>query len=277
MVFPNGIAAFAVFFSLSSFALAYQDPSLESKDAAEAVRVSKEAIGNTPNDYILVDQDGKTFRLSDYKGKPLVVSFIYTDCESACSTITMNLDKAFRKAGDDFGAKFSALTVGFDTPRDTPSAMKKHGKRFGVDFSRWKFASADEKTVQSMTREFGFTYVKISSGFSHSNMASVLDSNGGIYAQIYVTELTSDEALKPVYAAAVPGASAPAKFIKDASNIKDMLRALCYTYDPKTGVYRFDYLMLFPIVTGLVAQGAIIFVIVYLFRQSRRLRKAPLE
>lgn len=276
MVFSNGIAAFAVFFSLSSFALAYQDPSLESKDAAEAVRVSKEAIGNIPDDYTLVDQDGKTFRLSDYKGKPLVVSFIYTDCESACATITMNLDKAFRKAGDDFGAKFSALTVGFDIPRDTPSAMKKHAKHFGVDFSRWKFASADEKTVQSMTRDFGFTYAKISSGFSHSNMASVLDSNGRIYAQLYVTELTPEEVLKPVYAAALSGVSAPPKF-KDASGIKDILRALCYTYDPKTGAYRFDYLMLFPIVAGLVAQGAIIFVIVYLFRQSARLKKAPLE
>lgn len=276
MVFSKGIAALIVFFSLSSFALAYQDPSLEFKDAAEAVRVSKEAVGKIPNDYTLVDQDGKTFRLSDYKGKPLVVSFIYTDCESACSTITMNLDKAFSKAGDDFGTKFSALTVGFDTPRDTPSAMKKHGKHFGVDFLRWKFASADEKTIQAMTRDFGFTYGKISSGFSHSNMASVLDSNGRIYAQIYGMELTSGEALKPVYAAALPGALAPPKF-KDASNIKDMLRALCYTYDPETGAYRFDYLMLFPIVLGLVAQGAIIFVIVYLFRQSARLKKAPRE
>ena len=107
-------------------------------------------------------------------------------------------------------------------------------------------------------------------------MASVLDSNGRIYAQIYGTALTSDDVLKPVYAAAMPGASAPPKW-KDASNIKDILRALCYTYDPKTGSYRFDYLMLFPIVLGLTVQGAIVFVIVYLFRQSRRLKKAPLE
>lgn len=271
----NGIAAFAVFFSLSSFALAYQDSSLESKDAAEAVRVSKEAVGKIPNDYPLVDQDGKTFRLSDYKGKPLVVSFIYTSCESACSTITMNLDKAFSKAGDGFGAKFSALTVGFDSDRDTPSAMKKHGKHFGADFSKWKFASADRKTIEAMTRDFGFTYRKIKSDFSHANMASVLDSNGRIYTQLYGMELTSDDVLKPVYAAAMPGASAPAKW-KDASGIKDMLRALCYTYDPKTGSYRFDYLMLFPIVLGLTVQGAIIFVIVYLYRQSKRVKNVPL-
>jgi len=55
-----------------------------------------------------------------------------------------------------------------------------------------------------------------------------------------------------------------------------MLRALCYTYDPKTGAYRFDYLMLFPIVLGLTAQGAIVFVIVYLYRKSKHLKNASL-
>lgn len=276
MVFFNGLMAFIIFLFLSSFASAFQDTSLEFKDAGEAIRVSKESIGKIPNDYTLVDQDGKTFRLSDFKGKPLVVSFIYTTCESACSTITMSLDKAFSKAGDGFGTKFNALTVGFDTARDTPSAMKAHGKHFGADFSKWKFASADEKTIQAMTRDFGFTYRKIKSDFSHPNMASVLDSNGRIYAQLYGMELTPDEVLKPVYAAAMPGASAPPKW-KDASNVKDMLRALCYTYDPKSGAYRFDYLMLFPIVLGLIIQGAIIFVIVYLYRQSRRLNAVPRE
>ncbi|MEK7881210.1 MAG: SCO family protein [Deltaproteobacteria bacterium] len=275
MVFFNGIAAFIVFLFFSSSAFAYQDPLLESKDAAEAVRMADEAVGKIPDDYTLVDQDGKTFHLSDYKGKPLVVSFIYTSCESACSTITMNLDKAFRKARDGFGAKFSALTVGFDSDRDTPSAMKKHGKHFGVDFSKWKFASADKKTIEAMTRDFGFTYRKIKSDFSHPNMASVLDSNGRIYAQLYGMALTSDDVLKPVYAATMPGASAPPKW-KDAANIKDILRALCYTYDPKTGAYRFDYLMLFPIGLGLIVQGAIVFVIVYLYRQSKRVGNAPL-
>ncbi|HOK12560.1 MAG TPA: redoxin domain-containing protein, partial [Ottowia sp.] len=51
-----------------------------SLDASEAVRLAEAAVGRMVPDFEMRDRRGKPVRLSDYRGKPLLVSFIYTGC-----------------------------------------------------------------------------------------------------------------------------------------------------------------------------------------------------
>ena len=55
-------------------------------DPAEALRISQAAIGRKIGDYTLLDRAGKPVRLADYRGKPLLVNFMYTGCFQVCPT-----------------------------------------------------------------------------------------------------------------------------------------------------------------------------------------------
>src|SRR3972149_1901609 len=55
------------------------EASVQNFDEAEALRISQAAIGNQLGDYTFLDRSGRTVRLSDYRGKPLVISMIFTN------------------------------------------------------------------------------------------------------------------------------------------------------------------------------------------------------
>ena len=57
-------------------------------DPREAVTTSQGAIGRTVGDHRLTTSDGRAIRMSDFRGKPLVVSFIYPGCSHVCPTTT---------------------------------------------------------------------------------------------------------------------------------------------------------------------------------------------
>ena len=90
-------------------------------DRDDAFEISQAAIGQTLESHVLRDVDGQSFDLASLRGKPLVVSMIYTSCHHVCPTITKNLatavDIAREALGDD---SFSVVTVGFDWAVDTP-------------------------------------------------------------------------------------------------------------------------------------------------------------
>jgi len=65
-------------------------------DQNAALRSSQAAVGRAIGDYTLRDREGRTVRLSSYRGKPLLVSFIYTGCFQVCPTTTGRCNKRRR-------------------------------------------------------------------------------------------------------------------------------------------------------------------------------------
>ena len=57
-------------------------------DREQALRTSQAALGRKIADHTLLDREGRPVRLSSYRGKPLLVSFIYTGCFQVCPTTT---------------------------------------------------------------------------------------------------------------------------------------------------------------------------------------------
>ena len=63
-------------------------------NAETALKMSQAAIGATIGDYTLLSIDGKPVKLSSFRGKPLVINFIYTGCFQVCPTTTRTLKRA---------------------------------------------------------------------------------------------------------------------------------------------------------------------------------------
>ncbi len=69
-------------------------PNVPVLDEEKALKLSQSVVNQPVGDFTLLDRDEKPVRLASYRGKPLLVSFIYTGCFEVCPTTTKNLQKA---------------------------------------------------------------------------------------------------------------------------------------------------------------------------------------
>jgi len=72
----NVIAALALLW----IAPAAAEPASPKLDPSEAIAMGERAIGRSVANHALIDSTGAPFSLQDYRGKPLVISLIYTAC-----------------------------------------------------------------------------------------------------------------------------------------------------------------------------------------------------
>jgi len=224
-------------------------------DGDAAFKFSQAALGRSMGEHMFVDRKGQGVRLSEFRGKPLVVSMIYTSCHNICSTTTQNLARAVKAArsavGDD---AFNVVTIGFDVRNDSPERMRGFARQRGVaDERNWKFLSvADEASVQQLVDELGFIFVKSTKGYDHLLQATVIDADGKVYRQVYGMEFEPAVLTEPlkelVFGQPVEGFSVAA--------LVNRVRLFCTTYDPATGTYRFNFGMVLGFaVSGILAIG----------------------
>jgi protein SCO1/2 len=84
-------------------------------------------------DFTLTNQDGQPVRLSDYRGKLVVLFFGYTHCPDVCPTTLARLNQVMRALGDEAKA-VQVLFVSVDPERDTPAVLKRFLSHFNPTF-----------------------------------------------------------------------------------------------------------------------------------------------
>jgi protein SCO1/2 len=241
-------------------------PSGAALDPREVLKTSQAAIGKSIGDYTLVDADGRQVRLAAYRGKPLIVSFIYTGCTQVCPTTTKFLDRAIDEAQRALGKDaFRVVTIGFNLPFDTPLAMREFQKRQGIDRSNWEFLAADAPTIQGLARDTGFAWAPTASGFDHLTQATIIDGRGRVFQQVYGESFELPMFVGPLKELAT-GSPAP---VQDLAGIFERVRILCTVYDPRAGKYRLNYGLVIEILVGLSVLGG---TVAYLGNEWRRQR-----
>jgi protein SCO1/2 len=219
---------------------------------AAALRLSQAAIGQKLDDHRLIDQHGQPFSLADLRGRPFVVSLVFTNCYTFCSGLTLHLREAVRIAREALGEQsFTVLTVGFDTANDTPRRMLAYGRDRGIDDPRWYFASGDAGTMQRLTDQTGFTWVASSRGFDHVAQVTVVDADGTVVQQIYGEEFSAPELVEPLKSVLLGRTF-------ERPSVRGLLasaRIYCSVYDPVSGKYRLDYAMFASAIPALMVLG----------------------
>lgn len=239
-------------------------------DQAAALKLSQDAIGKTFGDYTLLDRSGRPVSLASLRGKPLVVSLVYTACFQICPTTTRNLAKAIKIAQDALGTdRFTTVTIGFNAPFDTPQAMDTFAKQQGVDLPNWLFLSPDQATAQRLAQALGFTYFPSPKGFDHIEQVTLIDGEGRIYRQIYGDSFDVQLLVEPLKDL-LAGTPSPAGPLAD---VMDKFRLFCTVYDPQTGTYRQNYSIYVEILAGLSILGTIMYFFLREWRRNRRARR----
>lgn len=119
--------------------------------------------GDTVPDFHLLNQSGRQIHLGQYRGRVVLLTFIYTRCPLAdfCPRMSSNfaeIDKALA-VDKSLYAKTHLLSVSFDPKYDTPGVLRSYGGahtgRFtNEDFSHWDFAAPPIKDLQTIEQYF---------------------------------------------------------------------------------------------------------------------------
>ena len=240
-------------------------------DAKEALRVSQVVIGKPIGDHTLLDREGRPIRLASYRGKPLLVSFIYTGCFQVCPTSTRALLEALQavRSGIDLN-QFHVVSIGFNQPADSPQAMKAFALQQGISFASWDFLSPHAAIVDELTRDFGFVFKPTQAGFDHLLQISIVDAEGRIAAQVYGDDFRADRIGEPLRQLL---SNQPLPRQPSLSDLVDRVRVLCSVYDPKTGKYRVSYALAFEVAGGVTFAVSMLWFFALEWRTRRRLRR----
>jgi len=261
-------AAFALaLFALGVSTAAAQNPTGGATlDPDRALKASQAAIGKRIGDYAFRDREGRDVRLAGYRGKPLVVSFVYTGCFSVCPTTTAQLARVIREARKTLGTgSFRVVTIGFNLPYDSPEAMRDFARRYGVDDPSWEFLSPYAPQLAALVADFGFEYVRTAGGFDHLTQLTIVDAEGRVFRQVYGEDFALPLLIDPLQEL-VTGTPFPRG---NLAELLERVRIICTVYDPKSGRYRFKTSVIGDVVS-FVLIGVTIFGFLWHDRRKRR-------
>ena len=96
-------------------------------------------------DFSLKDQDGRRVTMKEYRGKPVVVTFLYSHCHDTCPIQAQQIKGAL----DNLGHDLPALAISVDPPGDTPKSVDRFDKEQGVT-GRIRWVLGKEKQLRPL-------------------------------------------------------------------------------------------------------------------------------
>ncbi|MDH3589874.1 MAG: SCO family protein [Gammaproteobacteria bacterium] len=235
-------------------------------DERNALAISQAAVGRVVGNHRFSKRSGIPVSMDELRGRPLVVSLIYTSCYHVCPMLTQHLAKVVGIARETLGDdSFNVLTIGFDTAVDIPERMAQFSMEQSIKDERWFFLSADSQVIDALTEDLGFIYFASPKGFDHLTQTTVIDADGRVYRQIYGQKFDTPSLVEPLKELVY---NSP----RDLGLVDawiDNVRLFCTIYDPKTGRYKFDYSIFVTIFAGVVSLGAIAVFIIHASRNVR--------
>lgn len=155
--------------------------------AATAAPAMQAKEGDEVPDYVLVNQDAKEIRIRNYRGKALLLTFIYTRCPlpEFCTLMSNNLAQIDRKLGEDsqLYAKTHLLSISIDPAYDKPEVLRSYGaahtERYEKEtFAHWEFAAGTDEQVKDIAQYFGLRYFPENDQIIHSLRTAIIAPDG---------------------------------------------------------------------------------------------------
>lgn len=155
---------------------------------SEETGVEPGAGTETP-DFTLVNQDGKKISLKKYRGRTLVLTFIYTRCPlpDYCPLMTRNFALIHEGLQRNPALKQNThlLSVSVDPEHDRPNVLRQYGlKQFESNqteaFKTWEFATGTSDQVKAVAQFFGLNYWKENGQIIHGLRTAIIGPDGKV-------------------------------------------------------------------------------------------------
>ncbi len=180
-------------------------------DYRPAVQYHVPAVGEAVPDFTLLNQSDRRISLGQFKGKVLLLTFIYTRCPLAdfCPRMSRNfaeIDKALAKDPALY-AKTHLLSISFDPTYDTPKVLRSYGGAYTGRYSQetfghWDFAAPSEAELPKMEQWFDVGVTPQGKTLQHSLATVIVGRDGKVLAFYPTNDWTVSDALVVIRKAA---------------------------------------------------------------------------
>jgi len=172
------------------------------------------APGEVVPDFSFTNQDGKKITLSQYRGKTLFMTFIYTRCPfpEFCPRMSRNFAEIYKQLGSNASlSETHLLSISFDPEHDTPKVLRDYG--FSVArthdaalFSRWQFVAPKAADLAKIAEFFAVTIKREGGLITHNLSTAVIGPDGKIVKWYHGGDWQVSDLIKDAAAARVPKA-----------------------------------------------------------------------
>lgn len=165
----------------------------QSANPSEMPGVVMAKEGDDVPNFTLRNQNNREIQMQNYRGKTLLLTFIYTRCPvpEYCTLMSTNFVEIDRALGQDpeLYAKTHLLSISIDPGYDTPEVLRSYGaahtERYQNEtFAHWEFAGGSTEQVKKIAEFFGLTYFPEKDQIIHGLRTVIIDPNGKV-AKIY--------------------------------------------------------------------------------------------
>ena len=155
----------------------------------DAESVVPPRLGEPVPDVELVNQDGTPTRIGDYRGKALLVTFIYTRCPLAdfCPRMTQHFGvlEDMLRSEPDLYQKTHLLTISFDPDYDTPEKLKEYAVHqpgtTEETLEHWEFATGSHENIVELASFLQFDYAGADDQIMHNLRTAIVAPDGTLF------------------------------------------------------------------------------------------------
>jgi protein SCO1/2 len=147
-------------------------------------QVPRLQVGDPVPDFTMTGQDGHPFKLSDLRGKVIVLTFIYTRCPMPDFCPLM--DRKFSDLSQHLSAfpnrakEIRLISVSFDPEHDTPEVLRKHAQIRGAVPPLWSYAVASHPELTKIAAPLGLFFGPDGTDIAHNLATAVIDPRGNL-------------------------------------------------------------------------------------------------
>jgi protein SCO1 len=166
---------------------AMTDPSLSSANDLK--------VGDQVPDFSLIDQTKQSISLSQFSGKVVAITFIYTRCPlpNYCFRMSNNFGRLQKRFSGQMGRNLVLLSISFDPVHDQPEVLAKYGLTWQANAQGWHLLTGNPSDIQEICNRFGMSFYPDEGVMIHSLHTVVIDRKGKLVANLEGNEFTADQ------------------------------------------------------------------------------------
>ncbi len=152
-------------------------------------------VGQHVPDFALIDQDRQRVTLSEFAGKVVAITFIYTQCPlpNFCFRLTNNFGLLQKRFSGEMGRDLVLLSVTFDPQHDSPEVLAKYGEIWKANPQGWHLLTGPQPEIEKFCHQLGMNFWPDEGIMAHSLHTVILDRHGMLVANLEGNEFTADQ------------------------------------------------------------------------------------
>ena len=137
-------------------------------------------VGESLPDFALYDQDGRVVPAGRFRGRQIMLNFIYTRCPVAtmCPAATLRMMAVQQQARAAGVTNLELISITLDPAYDTPGVLKEYAAVRGIDTGNFSFLTGPEAAIRDLLTQFG-VIAEFKDGLLRHTLATLLINRQG--------------------------------------------------------------------------------------------------